>query len=70
MVIFFLKMGFRRLQHFLSVFSVLYTQYIKYSKTLGEILLLAFSSSDSDVVESCQSVYSILFDRLVCLNLV
>ncbi|CAE7462179.1 unnamed protein product, partial [Symbiodinium pilosum] len=31
-VVFLLKMGFRRLQHALSVFTVLYTQYTKYYK--------------------------------------
>ena len=31
-VVFLLKMGFRRLQHGLSVFTVFYTQYSKYYK--------------------------------------
>ena len=33
-VVFLLKMGFKRLQHVLSVLTVLYGQYVKYYKRL------------------------------------
>ena len=34
-VVFLLKMGFKRLQHVLSVLTVLYGQYVKYYKRLS-----------------------------------
>ena len=34
-VVFLLKMGFKRLQHALSVLTVLYGQYVKYYKPLN-----------------------------------
>ena len=34
-VVFLLKMGFKRLQHVLSVLTVLYGQYVKYYKRLN-----------------------------------
>ena len=36
-VVFLLKMGFRRLQHGLSVFTVFYTQYSKYYRKAGSV---------------------------------